>query len=72
MSQVLTLTSPVPNVGGQPRGYTFLEWEAQRSEITRLYATENIALKDVVQMMTINYSFFATCVPRSDPWNELV
>jgi hypothetical protein len=64
MSQVLTLNAAVPNLGGQPRGYTSQEWEAQRSEITRLYAGENTPLKDVVQIMKTKYSFVATYVPQ--------
>jgi hypothetical protein len=64
MSQVLTLNTAAPSLGGQPRGYTSQEWEAQRSEITRLYAGENIPLKDVVQIMKTKYSFVATCVPQ--------
>jgi Clr5 domain len=65
MSQLLAFESQLPKLGGQPRGYTPQEWEAQRSEITRLYAEENIALKDVVQIMKTNCSFFATYVPAS-------
>jgi hypothetical protein len=65
MNQGLTLDSSVPRFGGQRRAYTSQEWEAQRSEITRLYADENIPLKDVVQIMKTNHSFSATCVPTS-------
>jgi hypothetical protein len=65
MNQGLTLDSSVPRFGGQLRGYTSQEWEAQRSEIRRLYADENIPLKDVAQIMKTKYSFVATCVPKS-------
>ncbi|PMD17828.1 TPR-like protein [Hyaloscypha hepaticicola] len=60
MSQVLTLKSSLPNLGGQPRSYTSQEWEAHRSEIKRLYADQNIPLKDVIQIMKTGCSFFAT------------
>lgn len=62
MSQVLTLKSSLPNLGGQPRSYTSQEWEAHRSEIKRLYADQNIPLKDVIQIMKTGCSFFATYV----------
>jgi hypothetical protein len=41
---------------------TSQEWEDQRSEITRLYLTENKPLKDIVEIMERKYSFCATCV----------
>jgi len=65
MNQVLTLKAPLPNLGGQPHSYTSQEWEAHRSEIKRLYADQNIPLKDVVQIMKTRYSFFATYVSSS-------
>jgi len=64
MSQVLTLPA-VGGRGGQPRSYTSQEWEAQRFEIQRLYADQNIPLKDVVEIMKTSYSFFATYVLES-------
>lgn len=62
MSQLLAYSSPPSKLSSQPRGYTSQEWEAQRSEISRLYDVEDIALKDVVQIMKSNRSFFATYV----------
>lgn len=42
--------------------HTSQEWEDQRSEITRLYLTENRPLKDIVEIMEREFSFCATCV----------
>jgi hypothetical protein len=75
MSQILTLKLSVPNFGCQPRSasHTSQEWEAQRSEITRLYGDEKIKLKDVIKIMETDYSFFASYVLALDaPQEELV
>ena len=56
------LSNPMPNMWSQPRFHTSQEWEDQRSEITRLYLTENKPLKDIIETMENEYSFCATCV----------
>jgi hypothetical protein len=57
------LESTVANSRSQPRGYTSQQqWEARRSEITRLYADQNVTLKEVIEIMKTSYSFFATYV----------
>lgn len=42
--------------------HTSQQWDVQRPEITRLYAAQNLPLKDVVKIMKSRHSFSATYV----------
>jgi tetrahydrodipicolinate N-succinyltransferase len=45
-----------------PRPYTADQWEAQRSEITRLYVTEKRKLDEVAKIMAREHGLFAKYV----------
>ncbi len=62
MNGDLPLFSSPHNVRPQPHGHTSQQWEAQKINITRLYALQNLSLKDVVEVMKAKHSFFATYV----------
>lgn len=46
-------------MGKIPRDHSRIEWEKQRPEITRLYAAEDVPLKDVVEIMQNRHAFCA-------------
>jgi len=43
------------------------DWEAQRETITRLYLHEKRSLQEVMELMALEHSFFATCDPVPGP-----
>lgn len=72
MNEILAPFSPSLPAKTKPCGHTntSLEWEAQRAEITRLYTFENLTLKDVVEIMKVQYSFSARWVPFTIRWQS--
>lgn len=45
------------------------DWETHKETITRLYLHEKRPLQEVMELMALNHSFFATC-DRLPPLSE--